>query len=118
VLLGDAAHTVHPLAGQGLNLGLGDVAALAQRLQTRDYWRGLADARVLAAWERERRAAWATVGGGGDAIQRLFARSDEPSSRLRNLGLGLFSASGPLKRWVAAQAFGGGAPGRGRTDVP
>jgi 2-polyprenyl-6-methoxyphenol hydroxylase-like FAD-dependent oxidoreductase len=74
VLAGDAAHNVHPLAGQGLNLGLGDVQTLARILQERDYWRSPADLKLLRQYERERKASLAPMGLAMDGLQQLFAR--------------------------------------------
>ena len=106
VLAGDAAHTVHPLAGQGLNLGLGDVAALAQLLDARPYWRGVGDMRLLGAYARERKTALALVGGTGDAMQQIFYQQNPLLASVRNWGLSAFSRSGPVKQWVARRAMG------------
>lgn len=106
VLAGDAAHAVHPLAGQGLNLGLADVGALARALQGRDYWRSVADARVLRRYERARKADVLAMGAATDALQQLFAREEAPWALLRNWGMKGFEHSGVLKHWVARQAMG------------
>ena len=106
VLAGDAAHNVHPLAGQGLNLGLGDVAELVQVLDTRPYWRSVGDPRLLRQYERARKADFAMVGNAGDALQRLFSHTHPALQVLRNLGMNGFEASGPFKHWVARRAMG------------
>ena len=106
VLAGDAAHTVHPLAGQGLNLGLGDVAALASVLDGRPYWRSVGDMRLLRTYARERKTALALVGGTGDAMQQIFYQQNPLLASARNGGMSAFSQSGPLKQWVARQAMG------------
>lgn len=106
VLAGDAAHNVHPLAGQGLNLGLADVAALAEVLRTRDYWRSVADLRLLRRYERQQKAALAAMGLATDGLQQLFARKEAPWQALRNWGMKGFERSGMLKDFVARQAMG------------
>lgn len=106
VLAGDAAHTVHPLAGQGLNLGLGDVMELVTLLDTRPYWRGVDDVRLLRQYERARKAELSMVGGSTDALQRLFDRPDALLQNIRNWGMLQFDRSGPLKHWVTSRAMG------------
>lgn len=106
VLTGDAAHNVHPLAGQGLNLGLADVQALAEVLRTRDYWRSVADQRLLRRYERERKAALLPMGLATDGLQQLFALREAPWQALRNWGMKGFERSGPLKDFVARRAMG------------
>jgi 2-polyprenyl-6-methoxyphenol hydroxylase-like FAD-dependent oxidoreductase len=106
-LAGDAAHTVHPLSGQGLNLGLADVAELASLLGGRDYWRSVADEKLLRRYERSRRAEAAVLAAGTDGLQRLFARGGSVWQTLRNAGMDGFERSGPLKNWVTRQAMGG-----------
>ncbi|HSV52139.1 MAG TPA: FAD-dependent monooxygenase [Burkholderiaceae bacterium] len=105
-LAGDAAHTVHPLAGQGLNLGLADAAGLAQVLREREYWRSVGDAKLLRRYERSRKASLLALAGATDGLQRLFARSDAATQNLRNWGMKGFERSGLLKSWVARQAMG------------
>lgn len=106
VLLGDAAHLVHPLAGQGLNLGLADVAALARVLAGREAWRALGDAKLLRRYARERLAPTVAMGELTDALQRLFA-SEAPLARdLRNRGLSALNQLAPVKRWLTRRALG------------
>lgn len=105
-LAGDAAHNVHPLAGQGLNLGLGDVAELVHILSHRAYWRGVGDLKLLRAYERARKADFAVVGGSGDALQQIFQQNHPAWQTLRSMGMQGFERSGPLKRWVASRAMG------------
>ncbi len=107
VLVGDAAHVVHPLAGQGLNLGLADVAALAQVLAGRESWRGLGDPRLLARYARQRWAPTRAMAQVTDGLLRLFAEPHPALHLLRNKGLALVDKAGPLKRLLVARALGG-----------
>ncbi|MGL6110307.1 MAG: FAD-dependent monooxygenase [Rubrivivax sp.] len=105
VLLGDAAHVVHPLAGQGLNLGLGDVRALAQVIAEREPWRELGDERLLQRYARRRAVPTLAMGQLTDGLLQLFA-SDTPMLReLRNRGLSLVNGMPPLKRLLASFAL-------------
>lgn len=106
VLAGDAAHNVHPLAGQGLNLGLADVQALARILQARGAWRSTGDSKLLRKYARERKAGLAPMGLAMDGLQQLFSRPEAPLQALRNWGMKGFERSGPLKDWMARQAMG------------
>lgn len=105
-LAGDAAHTVHPLAGQGLNLGLADVQALTQVLKSREYWRPVGDQRLLRRYERQRKAEVLPVSSAMDGLQQLFGRNHQVWQSLRNWGMNGFEHCGPLKQWVARQAMG------------
>jgi ubiquinone biosynthesis UbiH/UbiF/VisC/COQ6 family hydroxylase len=105
-LAGDAAHNVHPLAGQGLNLGLGDVAKLVEVLDHRSYWRSVGDIKLLRAYERARKAEYAMVGGSGDAIQQMFQNNHPAWQKLRNVGMLGFERSGPFKKWITGRAMG------------
>jgi len=106
-LAGDAAHNVHPLAGQGLNLGLADAELLAQVLHEREYWRELGDTRLLRRYERARKGDVLALGWTTDGLQQLFAQPAEAFSLLRNWGMRGFDRSGPLKHWAVRQAMGG-----------
>ena len=108
VLAGDAAHTVHPLAGMGLNLGLADVAALAQILSLREgaqYWRGVGDKFFLRRYERERKAGLLPTWLACDGLQRLFSHPSSVAQSLRNWGLSSFDQLSFLKQWTVQQAM-------------
>lgn len=104
-LAGDAAHTVHPLSGQGLNLGLADADVLAGVLHERESWRPLGDVRLLRRYERARKADVLATGLTAEGLQQLFARPAEGWAWVRNWGMRGFDRSGPLKHWVARQAM-------------
>lgn len=106
VLAGDAAHALHPLAGQGLNVGLSDVASLAQVLHGREYWRELGDPRLLRRYERARQADVAVMGCLTDGLFGLFNQQSSRVQALRNWGLNGVNRLGPLKHWLARQAMG------------
>ncbi|KQY82800.1 MULTISPECIES: FAD-dependent monooxygenase [Roseateles] len=106
VLLGDAAHIVHPLAGQGLNLGLGDVAALSRVLAQREPWRPLGDERLLRRYARERLAPTLAMGELTDVLQRLFAHGSPAAQGLRNRGMDALNQLTPVKRWLTQRALG------------
>lgn len=105
VLLGDAAHVVHPLAGQGLNLGLADVDALARVLREREPWRPVGDEKLLRRYERERLAPTWAMGRVTDGLLHLFAAPGAPLRELRNRGLGLVNQLSPVKRWLTRRAL-------------
>ncbi|MEY4711384.1 MAG: hypothetical protein RIS88_834, partial [Pseudomonadota bacterium] len=106
VLAGDAAHTVHPLAGQGLNLGLADARELAQVLQAREYWRSVGDERLLRRYERARKAQVVAMQLATDGLQQLFAHDAPAVGWLRQWALRGFDRLPPLKQWAARQAAG------------
>lgn len=105
VRVGDAAHVVHPLAGQGLNLGLGDVLSLAEVLAAREPWRSLGDPKLLARHARARILPVQAMAALTDRLLHLFASSNPALRELRNAGLQLVDRLGPAKRWLAAQAM-------------
>jgi 2-polyprenyl-6-methoxyphenol hydroxylase-like FAD-dependent oxidoreductase len=105
VLAGDAAHLVHPLAGQGLNLGLADVATLARVIAGREPWRGVADERVLARYARERDWPVRTMAWLTDGLWHLFAQDNGMARELRNRGMTLLNHMGAVKRLLTARAL-------------
>ena len=109
-LIADAAHVVHPLAGQGLNLGLRDVAALAEAVVER-LRLGLdpGDAATLDAYQRARRFDIVASSLGMDALNRLFANDAAPLRAARDFGLRLIDRISPLKRALIAEAAGDGS---------
>jgi len=108
-LVGDAAHVVHPLAGQGLNLGLADVSELLRVLAGRDDWRDPGDAVLLRRYERSRAEPVGLMRVATHALARLFARDDALSREVRNLGLSAVNALPPLKNALIRHAAGPGA---------
>ena len=104
-LAGDAAHAMHPLAGQGLNVGLGDIIELARVIQDKEFWRPLSDARLLRRYERARQAEVMAMLCVTDGLQTLFSQTMLPVQKLRNWGMTGFNQLGPLKHWMAEQAM-------------
>ena len=107
-LAGDAAHAMHPLAGLGLNVGLGDAAELARVLAGREDWRTPADLKLLRRYERARQGEWLRMRLATDGLQLLFDRPEPLAAAARNWGMRLFDASGPLKAGITRLAMGTG----------
>jgi 2-polyprenylphenol 6-hydroxylase len=106
VLLGDAAHVVHPLAGQGLNLGLLDCAALAEVLGEAGGTANFGDMRHLRRYERWRRSENLMAAAALDGLERLFSSSDALSTGLRDMGLNAVAKMPFMKRRFAQRALG------------
>ena len=106
-LAGDAAHAIHPIAGQGLNLGYRDVAALAETIvEAHRLGLDIGDLTVLERYDRWRRFDTAEMAAMTDILNRLFA-NDNPALRLaRDVGLGLVDRLPELKRFLAGEARG------------
>ena len=107
VLLGDAAHAVHPLAGQGVNLGLRDVAELRDTLvDARDAGRDIASTHVLRRYARRRASADGLDAWSFDALARVYALKAGPLVAARGLGVRLLDRIAPVKRRLARHAAG------------
>jgi ubiquinone biosynthesis UbiH/UbiF/VisC/COQ6 family hydroxylase len=105
-LVGDAAHVVHPLAGQGLNLGLGDVSELLAVTAGREAFRETGDPVILRRYARRRAEPIELMRATTDGLARLFGIDDPLARRLRNRGMALVNQIGPLKRALIRHALG------------
>ncbi|MGB0722728.1 MAG: UbiH/UbiF/VisC/COQ6 family ubiquinone biosynthesis hydroxylase [Gammaproteobacteria bacterium] len=107
VLVGDAAHGVHPLAGQGVNLGLLDVASLAEvMLHARARGADIGDPRVLARYARSRRGHNMAMGLAFDGFKRLFGSQQVPMRIARNIGMGMAGRFAPARQRFMRAAMG------------
>jgi ubiquinone biosynthesis UbiH/UbiF/VisC/COQ6 family hydroxylase len=107
VLLGDAAHVVHPLAGQGVNLGLADAEILAQHLCNLAHG-DPGDASVLRRFERARAEDILAMRWMTDGLHWLFGVKHPAAARIRNLGMSLTNSLPPIKTLLARRAMGTG----------
>ncbi|NIA71009.1 UbiH/UbiF/VisC/COQ6 family ubiquinone biosynthesis hydroxylase [Pelagibius litoralis] len=106
-LVGDAAHGIHPIAGQGLNLGLRDVAALAEAVvDARRLGLDIGSATVLQRYQRWRRFDNMALIAATDSLNRLFSTDLPPVRLLRDLGLAAVNRMPPLKRFFMRHAMG------------
>lgn len=105
-LVGDAAHVVHPLAGQGMNLGFADIDALLAALDKREQKGDCGNNRTLARYARSRKEEVLLMQLTTDGLQRLFASELGPVKALRNLGMTAVDRLPFLKRHLMSHAFG------------
>jgi 2-octaprenyl-6-methoxyphenol hydroxylase len=106
-LLGEAAHVIHPIAGQGLNIGIRDVAALAEAIvDARRLGLDIGDERVLERYQRWRRADALLLAAVTDGLNRLFSNEIPPIALARDIGLAIVSRLPPLKRLLMQHAMG------------
>ncbi len=106
-LIGDAAHTIHPLAGQGVNLGFLDAAVLAEvLLHAAERGERLADVRVLSRYERRRMPHNLAMMAAMEGFERLFQADPLPLRLLRNVGLDLVDGQAEAKALFVRQALG------------
>lgn len=106
-LIGDSAHTIHPLAGQGLNLGLGDVQALSDLLVDGvKSGENLSSEYFLAQYEDDRKRANVTMALAMDGFKRLFGPTPDAVGVARNVGMGTLNAVEPLKHQIMRYAMG------------
>ncbi|MEY4730660.1 MAG: hypothetical protein RL020_1818 [Pseudomonadota bacterium] len=103
-LVGDAAHAVHPLAGQGVNLGFQDVRVLAQVLQGRAEHQSCGDYHLLRRFERARKEDILAMQWTTDGLQQLFSLQNGLAKTIRNKGLALTNRQGWLKRQLIRHA--------------
>ncbi|GFO81467.1 MAG: hypothetical protein A49_10940 [Methyloceanibacter sp.] len=103
-LVGDAAHVVHPLAGQGLNIGFRDVAALVETVtETARLGLDIGSATALERYQRWRRFDSAFSGAAMDGMNRLFSNDNAPLRAIRDLGMGLVDRAPGLKRFLVRE---------------
>lgn len=105
-LVGDAAHNLHPLAGQGVNLGFQDARDLARILHDRGTCRDVGEHRLLRRYERSRREDVLAMTVATDGLNRLFSSDHRAVSWLRNRGLTLVDRLAAVKRLLATHALG------------
>ena len=106
ILIGDAAHTIHPLAGQGVNLGLLDAAALAQSLATLSSEQDLADQKNLKVFARYRKSEAVEMIAAMETIKQTFAIQQSGFKLFRGLGMNLVNNIKPIKKLLIEQALG------------
>jgi len=104
-LVGDAAHAIHPLAGQGVNLGFGDVAHLTETLSHKSPLSRIGDAALLIRYARGRAESAALMGEATDYLQSLFGRDDRVAKWLRGTGFRLFERMPIVKNIAAGYAI-------------
>jgi 2-octaprenyl-3-methyl-6-methoxy-1,4-benzoquinol hydroxylase len=107
VLVGDAAHSINPLAGQGVNLGFADAMLLSELLekafaQGKDF----AGSELLQQYQNTRQRENALMMSAMDLFYQSFSSSLPPVRFLRQLGLAVAEKAGPLKHWVSRYAVG------------
>ncbi|MGC2415523.1 MAG: UbiH/UbiF/VisC/COQ6 family ubiquinone biosynthesis hydroxylase [Stellaceae bacterium] len=106
-LIGEAAHVIHPIAGQGLNIAIRDVAALAELIvDQRRLGLDIGDQSLLAAYERRRRPDALLLAAVTDGLNRLFSNTIPPIRLARDLGLAMVNRMAPLKRLLMHHAMG------------